>query len=119
MLARKGWLKSPAQTPAEFLICIQNNAIREPFAKFTQHYESARFGGSAEDAQRLPDLYEEFRGKLVASLDNSDQCLLPEALKDQTGYLSCKALAHSPAAALGNLQMRGALLSLCRRGGLW
>jgi transglutaminase-like putative cysteine protease len=58
MLARKGWAKSPAQTPAEFLICIQDDAVREPVAKFTQHYESARFGGSAEDAQRLPELYE-------------------------------------------------------------
>jgi transglutaminase-like putative cysteine protease len=59
MLARKGWSKSPAQTPAEFLICIQDDAMREPVAKFTQHYESARFGGSAEHAQRLPELYEE------------------------------------------------------------
>jgi hypothetical protein len=59
MLARKGWPKSPAQTPAEFLICIQDDAMREPIAKFTQHYESARFGGSAEHAQRLPELYDE------------------------------------------------------------
>jgi protein-glutamine gamma-glutamyltransferase len=59
MLARKGWCKSPAQTPAEFLTCIQDDAMREPVTKFTQHYESARFGDSAEDAQRLPELYEE------------------------------------------------------------
>ena len=59
MLARKGWPKSPAQTPAEFLTYIQDEAVRESVAKFTQHYESARFGGSAQDAQRLPDLYEE------------------------------------------------------------
>ena len=59
MLARKGWTKSPAQTPAEFLVSIQNEAVREPVSKFTEHYESARFGGSAEDAQRLPELYEE------------------------------------------------------------
>jgi hypothetical protein len=59
MLARKGWSKSPAQTPAEFLVCIKDNVLREPVAKFTQHYESARFGGSTEDAQRLPELYDE------------------------------------------------------------
>jgi hypothetical protein len=59
MLARKGWTKSPAQTPAEFLVSIQNDVVREPVSKFTEHYESARFGGSAEDAQRLPELYEE------------------------------------------------------------
>jgi len=59
MLARKGWSKSPVQTPEEFLSCIADEAMREPVAAFTQHYESARFGGSAEDAQRLPELYEE------------------------------------------------------------
>ncbi len=59
MLARKGWSKSPAQTPKEFLICIQDEGVRKPVAKFIQHYESARFGSSTEDAQRLPELYEE------------------------------------------------------------
>jgi hypothetical protein len=59
MLARKGWRKSPAHTPEEFLIGIQDEAMRESVAEFTRHYESARFGGSAQDAQRLPDLYEE------------------------------------------------------------
>ena len=59
MLASKGWTKSPAQTPAEFLVSIQNEVVREPVSKFTTHYEAARFGGSAEDAQRLPELYEE------------------------------------------------------------
>jgi transglutaminase-like putative cysteine protease len=59
MLARKGWRKSPTHTPSEFLTGIQDEAMRGSVAKFTQRYESARFGGSAEDAQRLPDLYEE------------------------------------------------------------
>jgi protein-glutamine gamma-glutamyltransferase len=59
MLARKGWSKSPAQTPAEFLVSIQDEDMREPVAQFTRHYESARFGGSSDDAQRLPELYEE------------------------------------------------------------
>ncbi|HXM23061.1 MAG TPA: DUF3488 and transglutaminase-like domain-containing protein [Terriglobales bacterium] len=59
MLARKGWRKPPAHTPKEFLTCIQDEAMRESVTKFTQHYESARFGGSAQDAQRLPELYEE------------------------------------------------------------
>jgi len=59
MLARKGWSKSAAHTPQEFLVCIQDEAMRTSVAKFTQHYESARFGGSSQDAQRLPELYEE------------------------------------------------------------
>jgi hypothetical protein len=59
MLARKGWNKPPAHTPKEFLVCIPDEATRNSVAKFTRHYESARFGGSAEDARRLPELYEE------------------------------------------------------------
>src|SRR5580704_10787986 len=59
MLARKGWNKAPGHTPKEFLVCIPDEATRKSVAKFTHHYESARFGGSAEDAQRLPELYEE------------------------------------------------------------
>jgi protein-glutamine gamma-glutamyltransferase len=61
MLARRGWRKSPAHTPEEFLICIQDQAMRNSVAEFTRHYESARFGGSAQDAQRLPELYEEIK----------------------------------------------------------
>jgi hypothetical protein len=59
MLAKRGWSKPPAQTPEEFLAGIQNEALREPVARFTEHYESARFGGMAEDAGQLPELFEE------------------------------------------------------------
>jgi len=59
LLARKGWRKSPAETPKEFLICIPDEATRDSVAKFTELYESARFGGSAEDARQLPELFEE------------------------------------------------------------
>jgi transglutaminase-like putative cysteine protease len=59
MIARRGWLKSPAQTPGEFVTSIEDAAVRESMAQFTLSYEGARFGDSAEDAQRLPELYEE------------------------------------------------------------
>jgi transglutaminase-like putative cysteine protease len=59
MIARRGWLKSPAQTPAEFLTSIEDAALRDTMAQFTRSYEGARFGESAEDAQRLPELYQE------------------------------------------------------------
>lgn len=59
VLGRRGWRKSPAHTPTEFLNCIEDEAMRESVAKFTRHYESARFGGRAEDAQKLPELLEE------------------------------------------------------------
>jgi hypothetical protein len=58
-VARKGWRKMPAQTPAEFIRCIEDPMVREKVAKFTTRYESARFGGSSEDASSLPQLYDE------------------------------------------------------------
>jgi hypothetical protein len=58
-LARRGMEKPAAQTPQEFVRKIEDSRLREPVARFTQVYESARFGNSIEDAQRLPELYEE------------------------------------------------------------
>jgi protein-glutamine gamma-glutamyltransferase len=57
--ARRGWRKRPVQTPEEFVTSIEDATVREVVERFTRHYEHARFGGSAEDAQRLPELYEE------------------------------------------------------------
>ncbi|MBZ5721642.1 MAG: DUF3488 and transglutaminase-like domain-containing protein [Acidobacteriia bacterium] len=58
-LAQRGWRKSPVQTPREFVECIEDAALRDWVAQFTRHYEGARFGDSAEDAGRLPELFEE------------------------------------------------------------
>jgi len=58
-LARRGWRKSPGQTPKEFLFQIEDPEMRSRVERFTQHYAHARFGDSAEDAQLLPELYEE------------------------------------------------------------
>jgi hypothetical protein len=58
-VARKGWRKLPAQTPAEFLTSIDDVIIKSQVAKFTTLYESARFGGSAKDASSLAQLYDE------------------------------------------------------------
>jgi hypothetical protein len=57
--ARRGWRKSPAQTPREFVATISEVELRDRVARFTRHYERARFAHSAEDAARLPELYEE------------------------------------------------------------
>jgi LPS O-antigen subunit length determinant protein (WzzB/FepE family) len=59
VLAKRGVQKPRTETPQEFIRKIENEQLREPVARFTQVYESARFGNSAEDAQRLPELYEE------------------------------------------------------------
>src|SRR5579864_1232253 len=58
-LARRGVEKPAAHTPHEFLKKIEDNRLREPVARFTEVYESARFGNSIEDAQRLPELFED------------------------------------------------------------
>jgi transglutaminase-like putative cysteine protease len=57
--ARRGWHKSPTQTPQEFVASIHEDGLRQSVARFTRHYERARFAQSGEDAQRLPELYQE------------------------------------------------------------
>jgi hypothetical protein len=61
VLGRRGWRKLPEETPKEFVRTIGDVKLRGPVAAFTDHYESARFGNSAQDAQALPDIYEEIR----------------------------------------------------------
>src|SRR5262249_42405522 len=62
-MARKGLRKSPWQTPEEFASSIADSHVREDVLVFTEHYERARFAESAEDAERLPGLFEEIAGK--------------------------------------------------------
>ena len=59
VLARQGVKKSKAQTAQEFARQIDDARLRTPVARFTDVYESARFGNSSEDARRLEELYEE------------------------------------------------------------
>ncbi len=60
-LARRGWQKLPTQTPQEFAATITDPVVAAPVAQFTLHYERARFGESAADAQRLPELFQQIR----------------------------------------------------------
>jgi hypothetical protein len=62
-VGRRGWQKSPSQTPEEFVARIDDAHVRQRVAEFTRHYESARFDNSVEDARRLPELYEEIAEK--------------------------------------------------------
>jgi hypothetical protein len=63
LLSRRGWQKTKTQTPQEFLHSIPDESVREQVARFTQSYENARFGGSAEDAEQLPEIYEEISSR--------------------------------------------------------
>jgi protein-glutamine gamma-glutamyltransferase len=57
-LARRGMKKSTAQTAQEFVRVIEDAPLRARVGRFTDVYESARFGNSSDDARRLPELYE-------------------------------------------------------------
>jgi len=59
ILRKRGMEKKPAQTPQDFLRTIEDTQIHSKVATFTEHYERARFGGSQQDAEKLPELYEE------------------------------------------------------------
>ena len=59
VVARRGVKKSNGETPQEFVRKIEDQRLRKPVEQFTNVYEAARFGNSAEDAGRLPELFEE------------------------------------------------------------
>jgi transglutaminase-like putative cysteine protease len=63
LMEHRGIRKSPAQTPVEFASAIKDPAVRKDVVVFTDHYQRARFAESVEDAQILPELYEELVGK--------------------------------------------------------
>ena len=65
-VARQGWEKSPAQTPNEFVSVIKDDQLRVSVARFTERYENARFGNSAEQALQLPELFEEVKSSRSA-----------------------------------------------------
>jgi len=58
-LARRGWRKSPSETPRDFVQAIQEPLLQQKVAAFTRAYESARFGRSVDDARILPELFED------------------------------------------------------------
>lgn len=62
-VARQGYEKRPTQTPTEFVASIPEASLRESVSRFTEKYESARFGKSVADAESLPEIFEEIAGK--------------------------------------------------------
>jgi len=77
-LARTGLKKMPEQTPQEFLAVIGNRPLRAKVEKFTLHYERARFGDSASDAQLLPALYDQIRRRRQDDSDSIEPGLEQE-----------------------------------------
>jgi len=56
-LARRGFEKTPGQTPQEFVRSIEEPTIRSEISQFIRYYEKARFGESTKDAEYLPTIY--------------------------------------------------------------
>ncbi|MFZ0641416.1 MAG: DUF3488 and transglutaminase-like domain-containing protein [Candidatus Acidiferrales bacterium] len=56
LLERRGWRKSPAQTPLEFAASIRVPEFAGPVAELTQLYQSSRFGSEPADARRVSAL---------------------------------------------------------------
>jgi transglutaminase-like putative cysteine protease len=66
-MARLGWRKSPSETPLDFVAAIQEAALQQKVARFTRAYESARFGKSVDDAQSLPELFQDITADETAN----------------------------------------------------
>ncbi|MGC1373727.1 MAG: transglutaminase domain-containing protein, partial [Candidatus Sulfotelmatobacter sp.] len=58
-LARRGLQRSKSRTASELVTAIEDAGLQARVRQFSQAYESARFGNSAEDAKKLPDLLDE------------------------------------------------------------
>jgi hypothetical protein len=65
MLERTGWKKAPQQSAAEFARSVAPLELRMRVTRFTECYESARFGESEPAARRLPELYEELKESIA------------------------------------------------------
>jgi len=70
-MARRGWRKSPSQTPLDFVAAIQEAALQNKVARFTRAYESARFGRSVDDAQSLPELFQDITAAETANSEKT------------------------------------------------
>ncbi|MBI2677371.1 MAG: DUF3488 domain-containing protein [Candidatus Koribacter versatilis] len=60
-VARRGYEKTPSQTPFEFVFTIDDPYLRARVEAFTRAYESARFADSPADAERLPHLFDDIQ----------------------------------------------------------
>ena len=56
LLERRGWKKSPWQTPLEFAASLPSGDLTEAVTQLTETYQSARFGGHGADLGRVATL---------------------------------------------------------------
>jgi hypothetical protein len=56
LLEKRGWRKSPQQTPLEFATALPSGAIATPVSKLTEIYQASRFGNRPIDMATLSSL---------------------------------------------------------------
>ncbi len=64
-LARRGYPRSPTQTPSEFAASIPDVKLRDSVLRFTSAYERARYGDSTSAAANLPALLDQVHKTLT------------------------------------------------------
>jgi protein-glutamine gamma-glutamyltransferase len=64
LLERRGWRKSPGQTPLEFAAALPGGAVAGPVIHLTRIYQAARFGDQPADAGKLASLLAEVQATL-------------------------------------------------------
>ena len=66
LLERRGWRKSPAQTPLEFAASVSDDGAAAPVAQLTALYQASRFGGRGADARTFAALLASLEAALHA-----------------------------------------------------
>jgi transglutaminase-like putative cysteine protease len=64
LLERRGWRKTPAQTPLEFAAAIPDARLNVPVSQLTDLYQSARFGAHPAKASEMSSLLATMREML-------------------------------------------------------
>ena len=66
LLEKRGWKKSPSQTPLEFASAIPARDLSAPIAQLTDLYQSARFGNHPAPIEQMSSLLRSIRESLRA-----------------------------------------------------
>ncbi|MBZ5695778.1 MAG: DUF3488 and transglutaminase-like domain-containing protein [Acidobacteriia bacterium] len=64
LLEKRGWTKSPSQTPLEFAAAIPAADLSAPVAQLTEMYQSARFGNHPAPIEQMSSLLRSIRDLL-------------------------------------------------------
>ena len=66
LLEKRGWIKSPSQTPLEFASAIAAADLSAPITELTDMYQSARFGNHPAPIEQMSKLLRSIRESLRA-----------------------------------------------------